>query len=58
MSLEAVFAAIFGWLLLSESLSGIQILGCLLMITAMVLAQIGPGRSDKTVLSQVNDLTG
>ena len=58
MSLEAVFAAIFGWLLLSESLSGIQILGCLLMITAMVLAQIGPGRSGKTVLSQVNDLTG
>jgi drug/metabolite transporter (DMT)-like permease len=40
LSTEAVFAALFGWLLLDERLTGIQILGCVLMAAAMVLVQL------------------
>lgn len=58
MSLEAVFAAIFGWLLLGERLSATQILGCLLMVTAMVLAQVGPGGRGKTVVQGVDESSG
>jgi len=57
MSMEAVFAAIFGWILLEEYLSGVQIIGCLLMVVAMVLAQLGPGRRGMPTLPGVNDST-
>jgi drug/metabolite transporter (DMT)-like permease len=40
LSLEAVFAALFGWLLLDERLSALQLLGCGLMFSAMLLAQV------------------
>lgn len=39
MSLEAVFAAAFGWLLLGERLTGRELAGCALMLAGMVLAQ-------------------
>ena len=39
LSMEAVFAALFGWLLLGEMLSAIQLLGGGLMLVAMLLAQ-------------------
>lgn len=40
LSLESVFAALSGWLLLNESLSGKELLGCILVFIAVVLAQI------------------
>ena len=40
MSLEAVFSAIFGWLLLHESMSGQELLGCGLLFLAVILAQL------------------
>lgn len=40
MSLEAVFAALFGWLLLGETLTAQQFLGCGLMFAGMLLAQV------------------
>lgn len=40
MSLESVFAALFGWLILHESLSGKELLGCALVFLAVILAQI------------------
>lgn len=40
MSLEAVFAAIGGWLILSESLSAVELLGCALVFAAVMLAQV------------------
>jgi drug/metabolite transporter (DMT)-like permease len=40
LSLEAVFAAFFGWLLLGEWLTPLQLLGCALMLGGMVLAQL------------------
>ena len=40
MSLESVFAALSGWVLLNESLSLKEILGCALVFVAVILAQI------------------
>jgi drug/metabolite transporter (DMT)-like permease len=45
MSLEAVFAVSGGWLLLSESLNGKEVLGCVLMFIGMLVTQINPGRA-------------
>jgi drug/metabolite transporter (DMT)-like permease len=42
LSTESVFAALSGWLMLSESLSAQQLVGCGLMLAGMLLAQI-PG---------------
>jgi drug/metabolite transporter (DMT)-like permease len=47
LSLEAVFAALFGWFLLGEILSGVQLLGCGLMMGAMLVAQLSATRSDE-----------
>jgi drug/metabolite transporter (DMT)-like permease len=39
LSLESVFAVVGAWLVLSERLSGIQILGCAVILVAVVLSQ-------------------
>lgn len=39
LCLESVFAVLFGWLLLGETLSMKELLGCILMFVAIVLAQ-------------------
>jgi drug/metabolite transporter (DMT)-like permease len=41
LSSEAVFAAFFGWLLLGETLTIQQLVGCGLMLAGMVVAQVG-----------------
>ncbi len=43
LCLESVFAAIGGWIVLGEALSGREILGCALMLSASVVALL-PGR--------------
>lgn len=40
MSLEAVFAALFGWWLLSEGLDPAQVVGAALILAAVLLAQL------------------
>lgn len=40
MSLESVFAVIAGWLILEQKLTPREILGCVLMFTAIVIAQL------------------
>lgn len=40
MSLESVFAVLFGWLLLHQALSTRELLGCGLMFAAIILAQL------------------
>ncbi len=40
MSLESVFAALGGWVLLHKALSPIEITGCVVMFAAIVLAQL------------------
>lgn len=42
LSLEAVFAAIAGWLVLNETLSLRGFIGCCLMLTGMLVAQLVP----------------
>ena len=40
MSLEAVFCALSGWLILQQTLSKREILGCALLFAAVILAQL------------------
>ena len=40
MSLEAVFAVLAGWLILGEVMSAKEIVGCILVFMAVILAQI------------------
>lgn len=40
MSLESVFAALFGWLLLHETMTRAEVLGCLLVFAAVVISQL------------------
>jgi drug/metabolite transporter (DMT)-like permease len=39
LSLESIFAAFSGWLLLNEKLIGVQILGCAFILVAVMLSQ-------------------
>lgn len=40
MSMESVFAVLGGWLILHETMTGPEILGCCLVFTAVVLSQL------------------
>jgi drug/metabolite transporter (DMT)-like permease len=45
LSLETGFAALGGWLLLNETLSGRGLIGCALMFAGMLLSQLGLGKA-------------
>ena len=45
MSLESVFAALSGWLLLHERMSGTELFGCGLVFAAVILSQIPDQKS-------------
>ena len=46
MSTEAIFAAVAGWIVLGETMSGVQLLGCALLLGGALMAQVrGTGRS-------------
>jgi drug/metabolite transporter (DMT)-like permease len=47
LSLESVFAVISGWLVLNEKLVFIQVVGCLLIFTAVLLSQFKEWTSGK-----------
>ena len=47
MSLESVFAALAGWLLLKEALLPREILGCVLMFVAIIVVQIPKKQGSK-----------
>ena len=44
MSLESVFAVLFGWLFLGETLLPVQISGCILILAAVILVQVKNGK--------------
>ena len=53
LSLESVFAALFGALILRETLSAREALGCALMFAAIVLAQLpAPQRAEKAAKTE------
>ena len=41
MSLESVFGALAGWLVLGERLYSIELAGCALMLAGMLITQAG-----------------
>ena len=48
MSTEAIFAAVAGWIILGETMSGVQLLGCALLLGGALMAQVrGTGKSQK-----------
>ena len=51
MSLESVFSVVFGWLLLHQSLTGKELLGCLLVFSGVILAQL-PQKKKNPALSE------
>ena len=42
MSLESVFAALGGWLVLKETMTGWELTGCALVFAAVILSQLSP----------------
>ncbi len=48
MSLESVFAALSGWLILHEALTLKELLGCVLVFAAVILAQLKLPANDKS----------
>lgn len=46
MSLESVFAALGGWLVLKETMTGWELTGCALVFAAVILSQLTPGKSN------------
>ncbi|MBQ8835096.1 MAG: DMT family transporter [Oscillospiraceae bacterium] len=46
MSLESVIAALCGWLILKETMTIWELLGCALVFSAVIISQL-PGKSDK-----------
>ena len=51
LSLESVFAAFFGWLLLGETLVFIALLGCSLIFLSIILAELVSEHHLKKVFS-------
>lgn len=52
MSLESVFAALSGWLILHEKMSGREFLGCALVLAAVVIAQLPSGEEKQRIIQQ------
>ncbi|WP_106627319.1 DMT family transporter [Selenomonas massiliensis] len=45
MSTEAIFAAVAGWIILGETMSGVQMMGCALLLGGALMAQVrGTGK--------------
>lgn len=44
MSMESVFAALTGWLILNQSMTPKESIGCVLVFAAVLLAQVPPGK--------------
>ncbi len=55
--MEAVFASLSGYLLLGEGLAPGQVVGCMLMLAAMLLTQVkrGPDLESREVQSKPVD---
>ncbi|MNJ78252.1 EamA-like transporter family protein [compost metagenome] len=55
LSLEAVFAAIAGWLFLDESLTLKSYLGAAIMLAGMLLAQLWPHHKPQQAIAGTAD---
>ena len=57
MSLESVFAALTGWLVLHQTLSLRELSGCVVMFASILLSQL-PGAEKKEVIGEAGTETG
>ncbi len=55
MSMESVFAALAGWVILHERLSGKELIGCALVFAAVIAAQFAGGESPQTSSGGLNE---
>jgi len=55
MSMEGVFAAVFGLLLLGEKLNGGELAGCGLMLAGCLLSQLWPHRRTPAEIAELKD---
>jgi drug/metabolite transporter (DMT)-like permease len=55
MSLESVFGALSGWLLLHEVMQAKEISGCLLMVLGMIITQLGGLRKKKSFQRRITN---
>lgn len=46
MSLESVFSMVFGWMILGQAMSGLELLGCGLVFAGVIIAQL-PGKKSQ-----------
>lgn len=51
LSLESVFSVVAGWFILDQTLSVRELFGCVLMLFAIVLAQLPDGKIDRSFLN-------
>ena len=58
MSLESVFAALAGWVMLSEAMSGRELFGCALLFGAIILVQTGPAQKKPAVEAEKPEAAG
>lgn len=49
MSMESVFSTLFGWLILGQTMTARELLGCALIFTAIILAQVPLPQNDKRI---------
>ena len=47
LSLQSVFSVLAGWIILGQTLAGKEIMGCVLMFAAIILAQL-PTRNQES----------
>lgn len=52
MSLESVFAALGGWIILNESLSHRELMGCGLMLSGMIISQLRITKQNKEAVKK------
>ena len=48
-SLEGVFAAVAGWVILNQILNINNVLGCFLILIAVIISQIAPSKKKSTI---------
>ena len=55
MSLESVFSALTGWLILHDEMTFKELSGCVIVFIAVILAQLPQGKSDEIAVETTNE---
>lgn len=55
MSLESVFAALAGWIILNERLSAVELIGCALVFASVILSQLTQNVEEKEKKAKIGE---